>query len=159
MPRGDNVNKVKEPVPPVKTDEIHASLLELKQGLEQLYQQHGKQLFLDSSQGRVTQMLHDLNKEVDLLADTVGRYQQACADESASLLLQTLAYPPSHMLEGKGDPWVRWYAWVPVKLTVSKESRWLQWIEVRKFRAAPWFLDGNRWWWEYRDIKTAVPSK
>ena len=60
---------------------------------------------------------------------------------------------PLHIREGAPGEWRRWFAWHPVTLNSlqSKPRRvWLRTVERRTFLCAPWFLDGNRTYEQFR---------
>lgn len=59
---------------------------------------------------------------------------------------------PLYIQEGRAEPWVKWFAWYPVK-TLAGDTRWMRFVEMRRFHAAWWFLTGNIKWWEFRDVR------
>ena len=64
---------------------------------------------------------------------------------------------PLFIREGHADAWRPWFAWRPVWVAdfhwpYPRQKRvWLSTILRRRFNAAPWFLDGHTWWWQYAE--------
>ena len=61
---------------------------------------------------------------------------------------------PLHVREGAPGKWRRSFAWLPVRLNVLQSQHeplvWLRTVERRTFLCAPWFIDGNRTYEQFR---------
>ena len=48
------------------------------------------------------------------------------------------------------QPWVRWFAWYPVRMNLRGQYAWLEWVERQRIYPYDWTRKYA--YWEYREI-------